>query len=66
MAEHGISLERIVQRRRPGAKIGPRGAVPVVLITHATHEKSVRQALKAAVAGGFLADKRQVLRIERE
>ncbi|MGH6936198.1 MAG: homoserine dehydrogenase, partial [Methylocella sp.] len=66
MAERGISLESIVQRRRPGAKIDPRGAVPVVLITHATHEKSVRQALEAAVADGFLAEKPQVIRIERE
>ncbi|MFZ0494830.1 MAG: homoserine dehydrogenase, partial [Methylocella sp.] len=47
-------------------KIGPGGAVPVVLITHATHEKSVRQALDAAVADGFLAEKPQVIRIERE
>jgi homoserine dehydrogenase len=66
MAERGISLESIVQRPRPGAKIGPGGAVPVVLITHATHEKSVRQALEAAVADGFLAEKPQVIRIERE
>jgi homoserine dehydrogenase len=66
MAERGISLESIVQRRRPGTKIGPSGAVPVVLITHATHEKSVRQALEAAVADGFLAEKPQVIRIERE
>jgi homoserine dehydrogenase len=61
MAERAISLESIVQRRRPGAKIGPGGAVPVVLITHATHEKSVRQALEAAVADGFLAEKPQVI-----
>jgi homoserine dehydrogenase len=40
--------------------------VPVVLITHATHEKTVRQALEAAVTDGFLAEKPQVIRIERE
>jgi homoserine dehydrogenase len=66
MAEREISLESIVQRRRPGAKVGPGGAVPVVLITHATHETSVRQALEAAVVDGFLAEKPQVIRIERE
>ena len=66
MAEHGISMESIVQRRRPGAKVGPGVAVPVVLITHATHEQSVRQALEATVADGFLAEKPQVIRIERE
>jgi homoserine dehydrogenase len=66
MAEHGISLESIVQRRRPGKAAAPGGAVPVILITHATHEKSVRLALDAAVADGFLAEKPQVIRIERE
>jgi homoserine dehydrogenase len=66
MAESSISLESIVQRRRPGAKSAPGEAVPVVLITHATHEKSVRQALDAAIADGFLAAKPQVIRIERE
>ena len=66
MAERGISLESIVQRRRPGEDAGPGGAVPVVLITHATHEKTVRQALEAVVVDGFLAEKPQVIRIERE
>jgi homoserine dehydrogenase len=66
MAESGISLESIVQRRRPDAKSAPGGPVPVVLITHATHEKSVRQALDAAIADGFLAEKPQLIRIERE
>src|SRR5579875_255449 len=66
MAERGISLESIVQRHRPGAAKDLGGAVPVVLITHATHEKTVREALEAAVADGFLAEKPQVIRIERE
>ncbi len=48
-----ISLESIAQYRRPGAKIGPRGAVPVVLIAHATHEKFVRHELEAAIADAF-------------
>jgi homoserine dehydrogenase len=66
MAERDISLESIVQRRPPGATAAPGSAVPVVLITHATHEKSVRLALEAAVADGFLAEKPQLIRIERE
>ncbi|WP_026605875.1 homoserine dehydrogenase [Methylocapsa acidiphila] len=73
MAERQISLESIVQRRRPGAhgaaaggNIEPSGAVPVILITYATHEKTIRQALEAVVADGFLAEKPQVIRIERE
>ena len=66
MAERGISLESIVQRRRPGASVPPGGAVPVILITHATHERTVREALDASVADGFLAEKPQLIRIERE
>jgi homoserine dehydrogenase len=66
MAERDISLESIVQRRPPGATAAPGSSVPVVLITHATHEKSVRLALEAAVADGFLAEKPQLIRIERE
>ncbi|SFK18332.1 homoserine dehydrogenase [Methylocapsa palsarum] len=66
MAERDISLESIVQRRRPGAHEGPAGAVPVILITYATHEKTIREALQAAVADGFLAERPQVIRIERE
>ncbi|HET6379014.1 MAG TPA: homoserine dehydrogenase [Methylocella sp.] len=66
MAERGISLESIVQRRRPGESKAAGEPVPVVLITHATDEKSVREALDATVADGFLAEKPQVIRIERE
>jgi homoserine dehydrogenase len=66
MAERNISLESIVQRRRPGANEGAFSPVPVVLITYATNEKTIRQALEAVVADGFLAEKPQVIRIERE
>ena len=65
-AERDISLESIVQRRRPGADDGPPGTAPVVLITYATHEKTLREALEATVADGFLAEKPQFIRIERE
>jgi homoserine dehydrogenase len=66
MAERNISLESIVQRRRPGTRAQTEGAVPVILITYATHEKTVRQALDAVVADGFIAEKPQLIRIERE
>ncbi len=66
MAERDISLESIVQRRRPGIDEPTPGAVPVILITHATHEIAIRQALEAVVADGFLAEKPQFIRIERE
>ena len=63
MAEHEISLESIVQRRTCAAD---ESVVPVVLVTYATTEASVRQALAAIVADGHVADKPQVIRIERE
>jgi homoserine dehydrogenase len=40
--------------------------VPVVLITHATTEAAVRQALEAIVADGLVAGPPQVIRIEKE
>ncbi len=63
MAEHGISLESIVQRR---ACAGDDSVAPVVLVTYATTEASVREALAAIVKDGHVADKPQVIRIERE
>jgi homoserine dehydrogenase len=67
MAERNISLESIVQRGRnpkDGKKAG--GPVPVVLITYATTEKLVREALDAIVADGYVAERPQSIRIERE
>ncbi len=66
LAERAISLESIVQRRRKGVATAASGAVPVVLITYATHEQAIRQALDAVVADGYIAEKPQVIRIERE
>ncbi len=66
LAERDISLESIVQRGRPGASAETPGAVPVVLITYATYERTIREALDAVVADGFLAAKPQFIRIERE
>jgi homoserine dehydrogenase len=68
MAELQISLESIVQRSRPGTRADTSGEapVPVILITYATYEKTIRQALDAVVADGYIAEKPQVIRIERE
>ncbi len=63
MAEHGISLESIVQRR---ACADDDSLAPVVLVTYATTESAVREALAAIVKDGHVADKPQVIRIERE
>ncbi|MGC2140183.1 MAG: homoserine dehydrogenase, partial [Methylovirgula sp.] len=57
-------LESIVQRRHPGER-GKPAAVPVVLITHATYEKLIREALAAVVGDGFVAEPPQLIRIER-
>ena len=65
MAEKGISLESIVQRARPrGVASGT--PVPVTFITHATPERAIREAIVAVVQDGHIAEKPQVIRIERE
>ena len=63
MAEHEISLESIVQRR---ARDGDDSVAPVVLVTYATTEATVRQALAQIVKDGHVAARPQVIRIERE
>jgi homoserine dehydrogenase len=64
MGERKISLEAIMQKRplkgAPSSEIAP-----VVLITHATTEASIREALALAVADGVVTEKPQVIRIER-
>ena len=71
MAEQTISLESIVQRgrdRRPHGGEDPRSAdkpAPVVLVTYATTEDAVRRALAAIEHDGVLAEKPQVIRIEK-
>ena len=62
MAERGIWFESIMQRRSAEPD---RGYVPVVLITHATTETTIREALDAVEAGGTIAGKPQLIRIER-
>jgi homoserine dehydrogenase len=70
MAEREISLESILQRRTEGAGSDPRGRsgrpVPLVLITYAATEGTIRAALDAIDADGLLAEPPQVIRIERE
>jgi homoserine dehydrogenase len=71
MGEAGISLESIVQRRsRDAAQRDPAGLsgepVPVVLITYATSESAIREALDKVSADGHIAEPPQVIRIERE
>jgi homoserine dehydrogenase len=66
MAERQISLESVMQKSGPQRTIKPGDPVPVVLITYATTEQLVREAVDAIVADGTVAEKPQVIRIERQ
>ena len=65
MADRGISLESIVQRGRRDVRHDTR-TLPVVLITYATTERLIREALADVVTDGVIAGKPQVIRIERD
>ena len=62
MSDNGISLESIVQRP---TRNGNGDKKTVILVTHATMEASVRQAVESISSDGYLLDKPQVIRIER-
>ena len=64
MADEGISLESIVQRR-PSLSLEGQPAT-VILITYATTEEAVRKAVAAIDADGVLASVPQVIRIEKD
>ncbi|GJE17468.1 homoserine dehydrogenase [Methylobacterium marchantiae] len=71
MAERDISIESILQRRSESAATkDPHGRsgqpVPLVLITYAATEGTIRAALDAIAADGLLAEAPQLIRIERE
>jgi homoserine dehydrogenase len=71
LADENISIESIMQRRGDAAPHGgddPATAaapVPVILITYATTEDAVRRALAAVEAAGVVADRPQLIRIEK-
>ncbi len=60
MAEHGISLESIIQKGAPKQRF-----VPVILITHATRADDVRAALEKVSMDGVLDAPPQLIRIDR-
>lgn len=71
MAEGDISLESILQKRSElAANKDPHGRsgapVPLVLITYAAAEASIRSALEKITGDGLIAEPPQVIRIERE
>lgn len=63
MAERHISLESIMQR---GGARTANDPVPVILITHATSEHLVREALDQIYQDGTIVSRAQFIRIERE
>jgi homoserine dehydrogenase len=71
LADAGISLESIMQRRPGGLPHGgddptsPATPAPVILITYATTEDAVRRALNAIKNEGVIAGQPQVIRIEK-
>ncbi|MGH6867185.1 MAG: homoserine dehydrogenase [Methyloceanibacter sp.] len=70
MAEQGISIESIVQRRPraelPGYIRRHEGsAAAVVMVTHQTTEAAVRKALAAIERDGHVDSKPQMIRIEK-
>jgi homoserine dehydrogenase len=65
MADHNISLESIVQRRREGRDTESGVPVPVILITYETTEVAIREALEGIMADGHIADAPQMIRIEQ-
>jgi len=70
MAEQGISIESIVQRRRgaelPGFRRRDAGSpAAVVMITHQTTEAAIRKALDAIERDGHVDAKPQMIRIEK-
>jgi homoserine dehydrogenase len=71
MGDRNVSLESIVQRRPraalPGidARLAPGAPTPVILITHETTEEAIRKALDAIERDGKVAEKPQMIRIEK-
>ena len=71
MADRDVSLESVVQRRPktalPGIDARPAPGTPtsVVIITHETTEEAIRKSLDAIEADGKVAEKPQMIRIEK-
>jgi homoserine dehydrogenase len=63
MAENGISLESIMQHSKHTKETGQ--PQTIILVTHATAEHAVRDAVAAIKGEGYLVGEPQVIRIER-
>ena len=66
MAEKNISLESIVQKGLRQRDSGADGlTATIIIITHATTEQSVRDAMEAMKSAKLIVDEPQVIRIEK-
>lgn len=69
MGDAGISLESIVQKRHAKnevpAKYDADVPQPVILITYETTEVAIKEALDVVMSRGVLAEKPQMIRIEK-
>ncbi|AJY47081.1 homoserine dehydrogenase [Martelella endophytica] len=63
MADNQISLESIVQHSTNGDREAP--TKTIIMVTHATTEQSVRDAVNAMESDGYIVKKPQVIRIEK-
>lgn len=63
MADNQISLESIVQHSVNGERDAP--TKTIIMVTHATTELSIRNAVKAMESDGYIVGKPQVIRIEK-
>ena len=63
MADNQISLESIVQHSANGGGDAP--TKTIIMVTHATTELSVRNAVSAMESDGYIVGKPQVIRIEK-
>ena len=62
MAERGVSLESVMQKPADG---GDASHASLAVITHATSETAIREALALTVQDGVVRARPQVIRIER-
>ncbi|PRX09901.1 UNVERIFIED_ORG: homoserine dehydrogenase [Martelella mediterranea] len=63
MADNQISLESIVQHSTNGSDEAP--TKTIIMVTHATTELSVRNAVSSMESDGYIVGKPQVIRIEK-
>ncbi len=61
LGEHGVSIEQMVQEGRAD---GSGEAVPVIIVTHTTHEGAVRSALARIASSAFMRGAPRLIRIE--